>query len=309
MKKNEQMTHSLLLVLAAFIWGMAFVSQSKGMDFMHPLTFNGVRALIGAFALFIYIVISRKVAGNKARKIDWPVTVRAGLFCGLALTLASTLQQFGIKYTTVGKAGFITTLYIVFVPIAGIFFKKKVRTIVWVGAALAAAGMYLLCMTESLTLGIGDMLVFLCAVAFTAHIMIVDYYSPKTDGAIVSCIQFTVVGVICTVGALIWGAPTFGQIQEGLGALLYAGVLSCGVAYTLQIVGQKGVNPTIAALIMSLESVVATVSGWIAYKIGFLNTDQSMTGRQILGCVLVFLAVILVQLPQEWFARKKRTDN
>lgn len=299
------MTHSLLLLLAAFIWGMAFVSQSKGMDFMHPLTFNGVRALIGAFALLIYIVISRKIAGSKAKKIDWSTTARAGVLCGLALTLASTLQQFGIKYTTVGKAGFITTLYIIFVPIAGIFFKKRVQTIVWVGAGLAAVGMYLLCMTESLALGIGDMLVFLCAVAFTAHIMIVDYYSPKTDGAIVSCIQFAVVGVICTVGALIWGAPTLGQIQEGLGALLYAGVLSCGVAYTLQIVGQKGVNPTIAALIMSLESVVATVSGWIAFKIGFLNTDQSMTGRQIAGCVLVFVAVTLVQLPVKWFVRKK----
>ena len=301
MKKNEQMTHSLLLVLAAFIWGMAFVSQSKGMDFMHPLTFNGVRALIGAFALLIYIGISRKIAGVNAKKIDWKVTARAGVLCGLALALASTLQQFGIKYTTVGKAGFITTLYIIFVPIAGIFFRKKVEKIVWVGAALAAVGMYLLCMQESLKLGMGDMLVFLCAVAFTAHIMIIDYYSPKTDGAIVSCIQFTVVGVICTAGAFIWGEPTFGQIQEGLGALLYAGVLSCGVAYTLQIVGQKGVNPTIAALIMSLESVVATVSGWVAFKIGFLSTDQSMTGRQILGCVLVFAAVILVQLPTDWF--------
>ena len=305
MKKNEQMTHSLLLLLAAFIWGMAFVSQSKGMDFMHPLTFNGVRALIGSFALLVYILVSRRFAGKKAKKIDWQVTVKAGVLCGLALTLASTLQQFGIKYTTVGKAGFITTLYIIFVPIAGIFFKKKVAGIVWVGAALAAVGMYLLCMTESLTLGMGDMLVFLCAVAFTAHIMIIDFYSPKTDGAIVSCIQFAVVGVICTMGAFIWGAPTFGQIQEGLGALLYAGVLSCGVAYTLQIVGQKGVNPTIAAVIMSLESVVATVSGWIAFEIGFLSADQSMTGRQIFGCVLVFAAVILVQLPASWFSRKK----
>lgn len=299
------MTHSLLLMLAAFIWGLAFVSQSKGMDFMHPLTFNGVRALIGAFALLIYIMVSRKVAGNKAKKIDWAATIRAGVLCGLALTLASTLQQFGIKHTTVGKAGFITTLYIIFVPIAGIFFQKKVASIVWIGAGLAAVGMYLLCMTESLALGTGDMLVFLCAVAFTAHIMIIDYYAPKTDGAIVSCIQFAVVGLICTIGAFIWGEPTFGQIQEGLGALLYAGVLSCGVAYTLQIIGQKGVNSTIAALIMSLESVVATVSGWIAFKIGFLRTDQTMTGQQILGCVLVFLAVILVQLPKEWFCRKK----
>lgn len=298
------MTHSLLLLLAAFIWGMAFVSQSKGMDYMHPLTFNGVRALIGAFALLVYIIISRKIAGPKAKRIDWPTTIRAGIFCGMALTVASTLQQYGIKYTTVGKAGFITTLYIIFVPMAGLFFRKKVAGVVWFGAALAAVGMYLLCMTESFVPGIGDVLVFLCAIAFTAHIMIIDHYSPKTDGAIVSCIQFAIVGVFGTTGALIWGAPTFGQIQQGLGALLYAGVLSCGVAYTLQIVGQKGVNPTVAALIMSLESVVATVSGWIAFKIGFLNTDQSMTMRQIWGCVLVFAAVVLVQLPKEWFVKK-----
>ena len=128
MNKNEQMTHSLLLLLAAFIWGMAFVSQSKGMDFMHPLTFNGVRALIGAFALLIYIVISRKVAGERAKRIDWHSNIQAGLLCGLALTLASTLQQFGLEQTSVGKAGFITTLYIIFVPLAGVLFGKKVKT-------------------------------------------------------------------------------------------------------------------------------------------------------------------------------------
>ncbi len=299
------MTHSLLLLLTAFIWGMAFVSQSKGMDYMHPLTFNGVRSLIGAFSLLIFIILRRKIAGNVTKKTDWKMTVRAGLLCGLALTLASTLQQYGIKYTTVGKAGFITTLYIIFVPIAGIFFRKKVAAIVWVGAVMAAAGMYLLCMTESLILGVGDVLVFLCAMAFTAHIMIVDHYAPKTDGTMVSCIQFAVCGIVCTTGACIWGTPAFSQIQDGLGSLLYAGVLSCGVAYTLQIVGQKGVNPTVAAMLMSMESVFATVSGWVAFRIGFLTTDQTMTGRQIAGCILVFAAVVLVQLPKEWFSPKK----
>ena len=304
MTKNgiNKIKNPLLLFLTAFIWGMAFVSQSKGMDYMHPFTFNGVRSLIGAFSLLIYIVISRKIAGKKATPIDWKVTLQAGFWCGIALTTASTLQQFGIKYTTVGKAGFITTLYIIFVPLAGIFFRKAVAGIIWIAAGLAAAGMYLLCMTESLSIGVGDTMVFLCAIVFAAHIMIVDYFSPKTDGAIVSCIQFTICGVICGIGSLIWGEPTWVQLQEGMGSLLYAGVLSCGVAYTLQIVGQKGVNPTVAALIMSLESVVATVSAWIAYKVGFLTTDQTMTMRQILGCVLVFAGVILAQLPTEWFS-------
>ncbi len=309
MKKNEQMTHSVLLLLTAFIWGMAFVSQSKGMDYMHPLTFNGVRSLIGAFSLLVFIVVSRKIAGKNAKKIEWKIHIKAGLLCGIALMLASTLQQYGLKYTTVGKAGFITTLYIIFVPIAGIFFGKKVAGIVWVGAALAAGGMYLLCMTENLVLGTGDILVFLSALAFTAHIMIIDHYAPRTEGAIVFCIQFAVTGIVCTTAAFIWGTPTFGQIQEGLGALLYAGVLSCGVAYTLQIVGQKGVNPTIAAMLMSMESVFATVSGWVAFKIGFLTTDQTMTARQIWGCVLVFSAIILVQLPKEWFSRPRQIKH
>lgn len=305
MNKNTT-RNSFLLFLTACIWGMAFVSQSKGMDYMHPFTFNGVRSLIGAFVLFLYIVITRKMAGEKAKPIDWSLTWRAGLWCGLALTVASTLQQFGIKYTTVGKAGFITTLYIIFVPLAGVFFKRKVSGVVWFAAVMAAVGMYLLCMTESLKLGKGDILVFLCAIVFAAHIMIVDYYAARMDGVIVSCIQFAVCGVVCGIGALIWGQPTVAQITDGMGTLLYAGVLSCGVAYTLQLVGQRGVNPTVAALIMSLESVVATVSGWIAYKIGFLKTDQSLTGRQIAGCVIVFAAVVLVQLPGEWFVKGKQ---
>lgn len=301
--KKEKTGHSLLLLLAAFIWGMAFVSQSKGMDYMGPLTFNGVRSLIGAFVLAVYLGIRRRAAGKQAEKIDWRLTVKAGVCCGLALTAASTLQQYGIQYTTVGKAGFITTLYIIFVPIAGIFFGRRVSGIVWLGAMMAAAGMYLLCMTESLTLGKGDLLVFLCALVFTVHILLVDYFSPKTDGVIVSCIQFTVCGILCGTGALIREDPVWSQIQGGMGSLAYAGILSCGVAYTLQIVGQRGVNPTVAALILSLESVFATVSGWIAYRIGFLTTDQTMTGRQITGCILVFAAVVLVQLPEKWFRR------
>lgn len=298
--------NSFLLFLTACIWGMAFVSQSKGMEYMHPFTFNGVRSLIGALSLLVYLLLTGKLTGEKVRSINWKKNVEAGLWCGLALTTASTLQQFGIKYTTVGKAGFITTLYIIFVPLVGVFLKKKVAGIVWVAAGMAAVGMYLLCMTESLVLGSGDIMVFLCAIVFAVHIIVIDHYAEETDGAIVSCIQFLMCGVVCTIGALIWGQPTWQQIGSGMGALLYAGVLSCGVAYTLQIVGQKGVNPTVAALILSLESVVATVSGWIAFKIGFLKEDQSLTGRQIAGCVIVFAAVILVQLPREMFGRGRR---
>lgn len=307
---SKTVRNSLLLFLAALIWGMAFVSQSKGMEYMGPLTFNGVRSLIGALTLVIYISFTCARGSRDLKKVNWKETIKAGLWCGVILTTASTFQQFGIAYTTVGKAGFITTLYIIFVPIAGIFFKKKVGPMVWVAACLAAAGMYLLCMTESFSLSGGDTMVFLCALFFTAHIMVIDHYAQQVDGVIVSCIQFAMAGVICTIAAFVFEQPTVASLGDGMAALLYAGVMSCGVAYTLQIVGQKGVNPTVAALILSLESVVATVAGVLAFRIGLLTADQTMTGRQVVGCVLVFAGVVLVQLPWEkWIGKNEKANN
>lgn len=292
--------NSLLLFLAAFIWGVAFVSQSKGMEYMGPFTFNGVRSLIGAIVLVPVILFryrTSKDQPNPWKAVDWKTTLTGGIFCGLALMIATTVQQIGIMYTTVGKAGFITALYIIFVPIFGIFIGKKVPGAVWVGAVMAAVGMYLLCIQGNFSIGLGDALIFICAVVFTIHILIIDHFSPKTDGVMLSCIQFFICGIICTTIALITEAPDFSQLINGAVPILYAGVMSCGVAYTLQIVGQKGVNPTIAALILSLESVVSVLAGWFAYKIGFLKDDQTLTGRQLLGCAIVFAAVILVQLP------------
>ena len=306
MKKNRALGSSLLLFLTACIWGMAFVSQSKGMEYMHPFTFNGVRSLIGALSLVVYLALTGKLKKGVFTRAQWKQNLKAGFWCGLALTTASTLQQFGILYTTVGKAGFITTLYIIFVPLAGIFLKKKIPGIIWVAAAMAAVGMYLLCMTESLMLGSGDIMVFICAIVFAVHILVIDHYAAETDGVVVSCIQFLVCAVICMAGAVIWGAPTVSQLVSGKWALLYAGVMSCGVAYTLQIIGQKGVNSTVAALIMSLESVVAAVAGWAAFRIGLLSADQTLTPVQIAGCVVVFAAVILAQLPTEWFSANNR---
>lgn len=303
MKVNTK-RNTFLLFLTACIWGLAFVSQSKGMEYMDPFTFNGVRSLLGAAVLLVFLSARSKVTGRSLKELDWKVTIRAGVLCGIVLTIATTVQQFGIVYTSVGKAGFITTLYIIFVPMAGVLFGKKVPFVVWGSAVMAAIGMYLLCMTESLTINIGDILVFICAIFFTAHIMIVDYFSPKTDGVVISCIQFLICGIICMLCSFIWGEPAWHQIVNGAGSLLYAGIMSCGVAYTLQIVGQNGVNPTVAALLLSLESVVATIGGFLAYKWGFLITDQSMTARQLAGCIVVFAAVVLVQLPKEWFQRK-----
>ena len=309
--------NSLLLFLAAFIWGVAFVSQSKGMEYMGPFTFNGVRSLIGAAVLVPVILFRRKkelaelktVQGENVKApIPWKITLLGGVCCGLALMVASTLQQIGIMYTTVGKAGFITALYIIFVPILGIFIGKKVPVAVWIGAVMAAVGMYLLCIQGSFQIGLGDTLVFACAIVFSIHILVIDYFSPKADGVMLSCIQFFVCGIICTTIALIMEQPDFSQLLSGAVPILYAGVMSCGVAYTLQIVGQKGVNPTVAALVLSLESVVSVLAGWFAYKIGFLKDDQTLTGQQLLGCAIVFAAVILVQLPIDEFLKKRKSE-
>ena len=304
MKQNSQNNaggqyrSSLLLFLAASIWGVAFVAQSVGMDYMGPFTFNGARSLIGGIVLLPLIAVrerSRKKNGGEAetpekKKARRKVTLLGGCCCGLAICTASMFQQYGIQYTTVGKAGFITTLYIIIVPIMGLFFGKKVRRIVWAGAALAAAGMYLLCVNETLSLNKGDLLVFLCAVIFSVHILVIDYFSPKADGVKLSCIQFFVAGILCTIGAFLLETPSWDALVSGAVPVLYAGVMSCGVAYTLQIIGQRNLDPTVASLILSLESVVSVLAGWVIL-------DQTMNGKEIFGCVLVFAAVILVQLP------------
>nr|WP_308626524.1 DMT family transporter [uncultured Eisenbergiella sp.] len=304
MKQNSQNNaggqyrSSLLLFLAASIWGVAFVAQSVGMDYMGPFTFNAARSLIGGIVLLPLIAVrerSRKKNGGEAeppekKKARRKVTLLGGCCCGLAICTASMFQQYGIQYTTVGKAGFITTLYIIIVPIMGLFFGKKVRRIVWAGAALAAAGMYLLCVNETLSLNKGDLLVFLCAVIFSVHILVIDYFSPKADGVKLSCIQFFVAGIICTIGAFLLETPSWDALVSGAVPVLYAGVMSCGVAYTLQIIGQRNLDPTVASLILSLESVVSVLAGWVIL-------DQTMNGKEIFGCVLVFAAVILVQLP------------
>jgi len=292
---GTQFRNSCLLFLAAFIWGVAFVSQSKGMDYMGPLTFNGARSILGAVVLIPLVVCRGRAQGN--RKIINKTSVIGGLCCGIALTTASLLQQFGIIYTTVGKAGFITTLYIIFVPILGVFLKRKVRPVVWGCALLAAVGMYLLCVSGGFTVGVGDSLVFICAIVFAVHILVIDYFVTKADGVVLSMIQFFVCGIVSMTGAFLFESPTWSQITAGIIPVLYAGIMSCGVAYTLQIIGQKGVNPTVAALILSMESVFSALAGYLAYKIGFLKSDQTLTLRQMIGCVIVFAAVIIVQIP------------
>ena len=213
-----------------------------------------------------------------------------GICCGLALCAASNFQQFGIAHTTVGKAGFITALYVVIVPILGLFFKKKVSIVVWFSVALSVVGLYLLCMTDSsFKLAFGDTLVLICALLFSIHIMVIDHFSPKGDGVVISCIQFFVAGMVSGILMLIFENPTIAGILAAWMPILYAGVLSSGVAYTLQIVGQKDMNPTIASLIMCLESVVSALAGW-------LLLNQALSARELAGCALMFAAIVLAQI-------------
>lgn len=303
--KQSTLKSNILLVLTALIWGVAFVAQSVGMEYVGPFTFTCVRNILGGFFLIpcIYFMQnSKKKAAIQTADITHPPSdaapqnkkdlIRGGILCGIALCFASMLQQYGISYTTVGKAGFITSLYIVIVPILGIFLKKKPRLLIWFSVILAVFGLYLLCMTGNFTISTGDFLVLLCAIVFSIHILLIDHFSPKADGVKMSCIQFLTAGILSGAGMLILEKPALSSILAAWMPLLYAGILSCGVGYTLQIIGQKRTDPTVASLILSLESVFSVLAGWILL-------GQTLNNREMLGCAFVFIGIILAQLPQK----------
>lgn len=293
--KKTQIRNSLLLLLTAVIWGIAFVAQSAGMDYVGPLTFLCVRSLIGGAALLPVIWFLERQKSDAQKQEDRTsekrrLLIKGGILCGLALCFASTFQQYGIQFTTVGKAGFITACYIILVPIAGLFFGKRCGLNIWIGVLLAVGGLYCLCITETLRIGKGDILVLICAFIFSAHILVVDHFSPLVDGVKMACIQFFVCGLVSGAGMLLLEHPAVSDILMAWQSILYAGLLSSGVGYTLQIVGQKGLNPTVASLILSLESVVSVLAG-------LLILHQTLSSREVLGCVLMFAAIVLAQLP------------
>lgn len=293
---KKQVFAGLLLALTAFIWGSAFVAQSLGMNYVGPFTFNAVRSLIGgAFLLPVIYLMDRQKGKENIRgrmtSSEKSVLLKGGICCGLVLTVSSSLQQVGIRYTTVGKAGFITALYIVIVPLLGIFLKKRVRTAVWAGVVLATVGLYLITMTEDLSIRKGDFYVLLCAFFFSIHILVIDYFSPLTDGVRLSCIQLFICGILSGIPMLLTERPQISAVIASGIPILYAGLLSSGIAYTLQIVAQKHINPVIASLICSLESVFAVICGWI-----FLR--QTLSVKELIGCIVVFAAIILAQLPE-----------
>ena len=287
--------NAAIFMLTAFIWGTAFVAQSVGMDYLGPFTFNGVRSLIGAAALLpcIWLLqILNKKEGTVKEEGSRKDLIIGGIACGLLLFAASSLQQIGIQYTSAGKAGFITAFYIVIVPVLGIFLHKKIGWKVWIAVLLALAGLYFLCITEKFTIGKGDIFIFLCALVFSLHIMVIDHFSPMVDGVKMSCIQFLVCGIVSIPFMVLTETPRLDAMLAGWFPLVYAGVFSCGVAYTLQIVGQKNVNPAIASLILSLESCFSVLAGWMIL-------GERLSVRESAGCILMFAAIILAQLPDK----------
>lgn len=289
---SKRMLGNLLLIGAALIWGFAFAAQSLGLDIVPPLTFGGVRNGLGSLALLPVIFVmgrsKKNVKTAESRKYTWI----GGLCCGLALFVASTLQQFGIAYTTAGKASFITTLYIVIVPLFSLFLGKKIGLSSWIAVLVGMAGLYLICITESFSIGKGDLLVLLCAPCFSVHILLADYFVARGDGVKISCIQLAVVFCLSLPLMLIFEDAALSDLWACRWPLLYAGVGSCGVAYTLQILGQKHTESTTASLLMSLESVFGALGGWLVL-------GEIFTLKEFLGAALVFGAVILTQLPSK----------
>lgn len=317
--KTHKLRNTFFLFLTAMIWGAAFVAQSVSMDYIEPFTFICLRSVIGGLFLIPIIIVldgirkksqdesanvvssentlhnnilHNNIEKEEKQRLSWKnkQLIEGGIVCGILLFFANCFQQTGIQYTTVGKAGFITTFYIIIVPLIGLFFKKYCGILTWIGVVIALAGLYFLCITQKLTIQRGDALILCCSVLYAGQILAIDHYNPFVDGVKMSCIQFLTGGVLGAVFMFLFENPSVAMILSAAGPILYTGIMSTGVGYTLQIVGQKGLNPTVAALILSLESVFSALSGYV-----FLH--QVLTTRELIGCVLMFIAIVLAQLP------------
>jgi len=277
------------MLLTAVIWGTSFISQKVGMETIKPATFNGIRLLIGSVVLLPFIIFREKQnkTSHTYKTSDNKVLLLSGIICGILLCIATTVQTWGMMYTTSGKSGFITAMYMIFVPFFGILLKKSIPKIAFLSAFIAFLGLYLLCgLTELSGFNFGDFLTLICAVTFTFHILAIDHFSPKVDGIKLSALQFFVAGIICFVIMLIFDKPDIALIFDCAIPILYSGVFSCGIAYTLQTIGQKYTDPVSASILMSLESVFALISGVIIL-------GEPINFIEIIGCALMFGAIIL----------------
>lgn len=315
---NQTIKSSAILMLVAFIWGFAFVGQRAGAGMVGPFFFIGARMLLGAITLafpiyFSYSKEKKKLGGEIEKKsigkwfADNKLLMKAGIACGSVLFLASATQQVALVYITASKAGFLTTLYIVIVPIIGLFLKKSTHWNTWVGVALALVGLYFLTVSDNLTVALGDTILIVGAFFWALHIIVIDHFAPKVDVVKMSLIQFLLITVLGFALSPIFDHffidnMTISNVIDALPSLLWVGVLSSGVGFTLQAIGQKGANPTAAAIILSLEAVFGLIGG-------FLILGESFTTRESIGCVLMFVAVILAQIPIKSKSQKNKSSN
>lgn len=310
----KQLKGSIMLILTAMIWGAAFVAQDVGMNYVGPFTFNASRMILGSFALVPVILINdlnRKKQQAPAQKNERVFgftknELIGGVLCGIILFTSATFQQIGISLysdadAAAGKAGFITALYIVIVPMLGLFLHKKSGASAWISVAVALIGMYLLCIKSGFVIDRADALLLICALGFALHILVIDYYSPRVNGIKLSSIQFFTAGVLSIPFMLLFEQPSFTGIVRAAIPILYAGIFSCSIAYTMQVVAQKYTKPAIASVILSMESVFAAVTGMLF--------GERLSGRELIGCLLVFSAVLLSQVDPSRFSRLSRRAN
>lgn len=302
-QQKNSLFHSLLLLLTATVWGVAFVAQSVGMDYVGPLTFVGGRCLVAVIALTPVLLVSR--LRRKKEKTDDiqnkpKDVIVGGFFCGLFLFWGFLCQQYGMVTTTVSKAGFITSTYVVLVPMLGLFLGRRIGWRIWLAVALALTGLYYLCMQPGeLRFASGDIMVMVGAVCFTLQITIIGHYVNKVDGVLLSYMQLVVCALLGVPSMFIFENPSWSAMVGAFMPIIYAGAFSSAIGFTLQIIGQRGVNPTVASLIMSLESPIAAIAGW-------LLLGELMSSRELVGSCLMIVAIVLSQLPKDWLHVKHR---
>ena len=305
--KKEKILGPFYCILAAVVWGLSFVAQSEGAS-IGTFTFNGLRTLLGGIVLlplvaFRFIKENSALPVNEKKKFPIKDVVIGGVCCGIPLFIGGNLQQHAFNYLYVGKVGFITALYMVIVPLFGIFLKRKLKINIWAGVVLGVVGLYFLSIKPGdFSVGTGELVTILCSFAFAAHILVIDHFCQKVDGMTLSCAQFFFAGILSIICMFIFEEPKIDAILNAWLPLAYAGIGSCGIAFTAQIFGQKYTNPTVASVLLCLESVFSVIFGWFLL-------DQRLDTRGYIGCIIMFVAVILTQLPQEWFdfKNKKKT--
>lgn len=287
--KTNTLKSNLLLLLAAAIWGFAFVAQRVGIKYVGPFTFNGVRFALGSLSLVpLILYYGRNAAGRKQQTEGLKYDLKAGVAAGLILYMGASLQQIGLVSTSAGKAAFITGLYIVLVPILGIFLKQYLGINSWLGAIIAVIGLYFLCVTEGFSISRGDLFVLVSAFFWAVHILVIDHFTKKADALKLSCFQFAVCSLLSIATALLIEKITISGLLQAAVPILYGGICSVGIAYTLQVIGQKNAQPSHAAIILSMETVFASIGGWL-----LLNEDLGVRGYA--GCALMLAGMLLAQ--------------